>query len=54
MSIKILKTIDQVFLAKRLQKKYRKFLNARALSALESDLNYKIVSFYQKNNDCEL
>ncbi len=51
---KFIRTIDDVFLAKKLQKQYGKILNARAQSELESDLNYKIVSFYKKNNDCEI
>jgi hypothetical protein len=51
---KIIWKIDEVFLAKRLQKRYSKFLNDDALSVLDADSNYKIVSHYQKNKYCEL
>ena len=47
---KIIRKIDEVFLAKSLSKQYGKYLNGKALS----DLEYKIVSSYHKNNYCEI
>ena len=47
----IIRKIDDVLLAKTLQNYYGRYMTAKTQSAFQSDLNYKIVSLYHKNND---
>lgn len=51
---KIVHKIDDIFLAKTIQKQYRRYLSAKTRAQIEYDLGYKIVSYYAKNTKCEV
>lgn len=51
---KIIRKIDDVLLAKTIQKQHVKYMIAKTQSQMRSSFDYKIVIYYQKNLDCEL
>jgi len=50
----IVSTIGNIFLAKYYKKYYRKYLAYKSQSFIESSCEYRIVSYYQKNMNCEV
>lgn len=49
-----IRKIDETFLGKSLQRQYGHYMTARAQRVLETDFDYRIVSYYQKDKSCEL
>jgi hypothetical protein len=51
---KIIRAVDNTFFGQNIQKQYRRYLTAKSQSYLGSSCDYKIVSYYQKNMNCEV
>lgn len=50
----IVRTIDDIFLGKAIQKQYGKYLAAKSQAYIESSCDYRIVSYYQNNMNCQV
>jgi hypothetical protein len=50
----IVRKVDNIFLGNVLQKYYRNYLTYKSHAFIESSCEYRIVSYYQKNINCEI
>jgi hypothetical protein len=51
---KIIRKIDSIFLGKALQHQFARYLSTKQRGLFESSFDYRIMSFYQKNMNCEI
>ena len=51
---KIIRKIDDLFLGQAIQRHYSNWLASKIIASFMSGFDFKIVSFYNKNADCEI